>query len=132
MEIVSYISDSNVLTEFEYEYAKYNAKTAYETYQSNSFGINVTSMLGSKWGFKFALSHANKSHFAPLPIFGERKEELNSAKIEFSQTSYDNCIFASYRVAKNENNSSIEIFTRSNLQITADISYVCLTNNASS
>ena len=128
----SYISDSNVLTEFEYKYAKYNAKAAYETYQSNSFGINVTSMLGSKWGFKFALSHANKSHFAPLPIFGERKEEINSAKIEFSQTSYDNCIFASYRVAKNENNSSIEIFTRSNLQITADISYVCLTNNSSS
>ena len=62
----------------------------------------------------------------------ERQTIFNSLIIEFSKTSYDNCIFSSYRVAKNKNNSSIEIFTRSNLQITADISYVCLTNNASS
>ena len=34
----SYISDSNILTEIEYEYSKYNAKASYETYQSNSFG----------------------------------------------------------------------------------------------
>ena len=128
----SYISDSNILTEIEYEYSKYNAKASYETYQSNSFGLNVTSVLGKGWGFKASLSHVNKSHFSPLPIFGERKERLNSMKLEFSKSSSDNCFFESYRVSKNDNNSSIEIFAKSNLQITADFSYVCLFNNSSS
>ena len=128
----SYISDSNILTEIEYEYSKYNAKASYETYQSNSFGLNVTSVLGKGWGFKASLSHVNKSHFSPLPIFGERKERLNSMKLEFSKSSSDNCFFESYRVSKNDNKSSIEIFAKSNLQITADFSYVCLFNNSSS
>ena len=128
----SYISDSNILTEFEYEYSKYNAKASYETYQSNSFGLNITSALGRGWGFKASLSHAKKSHFADFPIFGKRKEEINSANIEFSKASSDNCLFASYRVAKNDNRSSIEIYSRSNLQITADFSYVCLVNDSSS
>ena len=108
----SYISDSNVLTEFEYEYSKYNAKASYETYQSNSFGLNITSALGRGWGFKASLSHAQKSHFSEFPIFGERKEEINSANIEFSKASSDNCLFASYRVAKNDNRSTIEIYSR--------------------
>ena len=128
----SYISDSNILTEIEYEYSKYNAKASYETYQSNSFGLNVTSVLGKGWGFKASLSHVNKAHFSPLPIFGERKERLNSMKLEFSKSSSDNCFFESYRVSKNDNKSSIEIFAKSNLQITADFSYVCLFNNSSS
>ena len=127
----SYISDSNVLTEFEYEYSKYNAKASYETYQSNSFGLNITSTLGRGWGFKASLSHAKKSHFSEFPIFGERKEEINSANIEFSKASSDNCLFASYRVAKNDNRSTIEIYSRSNLQVTADFSYVCLMNDPS-
>ena len=128
----SYISDSNILTEIEYEYSKYNAKASYETYQSNAFGLNVTSVLGKGWGFKASLSHVNKSHFSPLPIFGERKERLNSMKLEFSKSSSDNCFFESYRLSKNDNNSSIEIFAKSNLQITADFSYVCLFNNSNS
>ena len=128
----SYITDSNILTEFEYEYSKYNAKVSYETYQSNSFGLNITSALGKGWGFKASLSHAKKSHFADFPIFGERKEEINSANIEFSKASSDNCLFASYRIAKNDNKSSIEIYSRSNLQVTADFSYVCLVNDSSS
>ena len=73
-----------------------------------------------------------KAHFSPLPIFGERKERLNSMKLEFSKSSSDNCFFESYRVSKNDNKSSIEIFAKSNLQITADFSYVCLFNNSSS
>ena len=128
----SYISDSNILTEIEYEYSKYNAKASYETYQSNSFGLNVTSVLGKGWGFKASLSHVNKSHFSPLPVFGERKDKLNSMKLEFSKSSSDNCFFESYRISKNDNNSSIEIFAKSNLQITADFSYVCLFNNSNS
>lgn len=128
----SYISDSNILTEIEYEYSKYNAKASYETYQSNSFGLNVTSVLGKGWGFKASLSHVNKSHFSPLPVFGERKDKLNSMKLEFSKSSSDNCFFESYRLSKNDNSSSIEIFAKSNLQITADFSYVCLFNNSNS
>ena len=128
----SYISDSNILTEIEYEYSKYNAKASYETYQSNSFGLNVTSVLGKGWGFKASLSHVNKSHFSPLPVFGERKDKLNSIKLEFSKSSSDNCFFESYRLSKNDNSSSIEIFAKSNLQITADFSYVCLFNNSNS
>ena len=128
----SYISDSNILTEIEYEYSKYNAKASYETYQSNSFGLNITSVLGKGWGFKASLSHVNKSHFSPLPVFGERKDKLNSMKLEFSKSSSDNCFFESYRLSKNDNNSSIEIFAKSNLQITADFSYVCLFNNSNS
>ena len=128
----SYISDSNILTEIEYEYSKYNAKASYETYQSNSFGLNVTSVLGKGWGFKASLSHVNKSHFSPLPVFGERKDKLNSVKLEFSRSSSDNCFFESYRLSKNDNSSSIEIFAKSNLQITADFSYVCLFNNSNS
>jgi len=77
------------------------------------------------------LSHAQKSHFSEFPIFGERKEEINSANIEFSKASSDNCLFASYRVAKNDNRSTIEIYSRSNLQVTADFSYVCLMNDPS-
>ena len=65
-------------------------------------------------------------------IFGERKERLNSMKLEFSKSSSDNCFFESYRVSKNDNKSSIEIFAKSNLQITADFSYLCLFNNSSS
>lgn len=128
----SYISDSNILTEIEYEYSKYNAKASYETYQSNSFGLNITSVLGKGWGFKASLSHVNKSHFSPLPVFGERKDKLNSMKLEFSKSSSDNCFFESYRLSKNDNSSSIEIFAKSNLQITADFSYVCLFNNSNS
>ena len=128
----SYISDSNILTEIEYEYSKYNAKASYETYQSNSFGLNVTSVLGKGWGFKASLSHVNKSHCSPLPVFGERKDKLNSMKLEFSKSSSDNCFFESYRLSKNDNSSSIEIFAKSNLQITADFSYVCLFNNSNS
>ena len=128
----SYISDSNILTEIEYEYSKYNAKASYETYQSNSFGLNITSVLGKGWGFKASLSHVNKSHFSPLPVFGERKDKLNSVKLEFSRSSSDNCFFESYRLSKNDNSSSIEIFAKSNLQITADFSYVCLFNNSNS
>ena len=128
----SYISDSNILTEIEYEYSKYNAKASYETYQSNSFGLNVTSVLGKGWGFKASLSHVNKSHFSPLPVFGERKDKLNSMKLEFSKSSSDNCFFESYRLSKNDNSSSIEIFAKSNLQITADFSYVCLFDNSNS
>ena len=128
----SYISDSNILTEIEYEYSKYNAKASYETYQSNSFGLNVTSVLGKGWGFKASLSHVNKSHFSPLPVFGERKDKLNSMKLEFSKSSSNNCFFESYRLSKNDNSSSIEIFAKSNLQITADFSYVCLFNNSNS
>ena len=125
----SYMSDSDVLTKFEYEYSKYNAKVSYETYQSNSFGLNITSALVRGWSFKASLLHTQKSHFADFPIFGKKKEEINSAKIEFSKTSSDKCLFASYRVAKNDNRSSIDIYSRSNLQVTADFSYVCLMND---
>ena len=127
----SYMSDSDVLTKFEYEYSKYNAKASYETYQSNSFGLNITSALGRGWSFKASLSHAKKSHFADFPIFGKKKEEINSANIEFSKASSDKCLLASYRVAKNDNRSTIDIYSRSNLQVTADFSYVCLMNDLS-
>ena len=122
----SYVSNSNILTEIEYEYSKFNAKASYETYQSNTFGLNITSLLGKGWGFKASLSHSNKQHFSPLPVFGERKEELNSIKVEFSKSSSNNCLFANYRISKNDNKSSIDIYARSNLQVSADFSYVCL------
>jgi hypothetical protein len=125
----SYVSNSNILTEIEYEYSKFNAKASYETYQSNTFGLNITSLLGKGWGFKASLSHSNKQHFSPLPVFGERKEELNSIKVEFSKSSSNNCLFANYRISKNDNKSSIDIYARSNLQVTADFSYVCLLNS---
>ena len=128
----SYISDSNVLTELEYEYAKYNAKASYETYKSNSYDLNITSGLGSGWGFKASISHVKKSHFSPLPVFGERKEELNSINLEFSNSTSDNCLFASYGISRNDNKSSIDIFSKSNLQVTADFSYLCLFNQANS
>jgi len=87
--------------------------------------------LGRGWSFKASLSHAQKSHFADFPIFGKKKEEINSANIEFSKASSDKCLLASYRVAKNDNRSTIDIYSRSNLQVTADFSYVCLMNDLS-
>ena len=127
----SYITDKYFVTELKYDRTKFNAKAAWEHYLSNSYELRFSKQLSRGWAFNSSFSHSKRSHSRPAPVFGIRKDEINSFKLDFSKPSSDNCLVTKYSLSKNKNRSSIDIYERSNLQASVDLNYLCLTGGSS-
>jgi len=126
----SYITDKYFVTELKYDRTKFNAKAAWEHYLSNSYELRFSKQLSGGWAFNSSISHSKRSHSRPAPVFGIRKDEINSFKVDFSKPSSDNCLVTKYSLSKNKNRSTIDIYERSNLQASVDLNYLCLTGDS--
>ncbi len=128
----SYITNNYFVTELKYDFTQFHAKASWEHYLSNSYDLEFSKQLGKGWAFNSSFSHSRKSHYYPAPVFGTRKDEVTSFKINFSKPSPDNCLVTNYSLSKNENRSTIDIYERNNLQASVDLNYLCLTGGSSS